>query len=64
MQITGRNLDLVELALDYALDELHNRIATCPDVEQYADDLAEIDELRQRMRRLGLRVSAAVSRES
>jgi cell fate (sporulation/competence/biofilm development) regulator YmcA (YheA/YmcA/DUF963 family) len=64
MQITGRNLVLVELAIDYALDELHNRIATCPDVEQYADDLAEIDELRQRMRRLGLRVSAAVSRES
>jgi hypothetical protein len=64
MQITGRNLALVELAIDYALVELHNLIATCPNVAEYADDLAEIEALRDRMRGLGLRVSAAVSRES
>ena len=33
---------LVYEALELALSELHNMIATCPDVTLYADDIKEI----------------------
>jgi hypothetical protein len=42
MQFTGHNLQMVEFGLELALDELHNRIATCPDVVEYAEDLERI----------------------
>lgn len=40
MEFTGKNLEIVRHALDLAKDELHNQIATCPDVVEYAEDIA------------------------
>lgn len=42
MQFTGHNLALVREGLSLALMELHNEIATCPDVIKYAEDLDDI----------------------
>lgn len=52
MQVSGKNLVLVLEAIDLALDELHNQEATCPDVNHFAKDLAEIDEKREKFKRL------------
>lgn len=43
MQFTGKNLMLVREALELAQSELHNQIATCPDVDEYADDIEELE---------------------
>lgn len=40
MQFTGKNLVILRDALELAKDELHNQIATCPDVVEYAEDIA------------------------
>lgn len=56
MQISGKNLSLVDEAIDLALTELHNQEATCPDVITYADDLVEIDKKRERFKKLRERI--------
>jgi hypothetical protein len=64
MQITGRNLELVRDALWGALADVHNAIATCPDVVAYADDIEEHEKERQEYLRILARVQAAVDKES
>lgn len=49
MQFSGTNLELVAEAMDFALAEIHNQIATCPDVIEYADELDELALLYARM---------------
>lgn len=43
MQFTGKNLVLVLWALNDAIHEVHNQIATCPDVNEYAEELDEYE---------------------
>lgn len=43
MQFTGKNLVRVRDALELAQSELHNMIATCPDVIRYEDEIAEYE---------------------
>jgi hypothetical protein len=62
MQITGKNLELVRYALDLADAELHNQIATCPDVEKYAEDIIEIEREQVKVRKLLARVNKALNR--
>lgn len=52
MQFTGENLVLIREALELAQSELHNQIATCPDVYEYADDIEELESEKRKLKRL------------
>lgn len=56
MRFTGRNLELVAVALAWALDEVRTRIGSCPDVKEYADDIAELEAIGEELWLLGMRV--------
>ena len=56
MQISGKNLDLMAEAIELALAELHNQIATCPDVIRFADDIEEIEIKQNQLLRLQQRI--------
>lgn len=62
MEFTGRNLDLVAIAFAYALDAVRMEIGSCPDVTEYADDIAELEALGDRLAALSARVIAALER--
>ncbi len=62
VQITGRNLELVWQALELADLELHNQIATCPDVIEFAEDIELIEEEQRQLARLKVRVERALNR--
>lgn len=56
MKFTGKNLELVRTALDMALSDIHNGIATCPDVNEYADDLDVLEIEREKIEKLIKRI--------
>lgn len=60
MIFTGRNLELVRDGLRYALAELHNRIATCPNVFDpvYAEAIEELEEMQKDVFKLLTRIYA------
>ena len=62
MQITGKNLRLVHDALIDAIAEVHNRIATCPDVFYYADDIEECEQEKAAYESLLARVQQNLTR--
>ena len=64
MNFSGKNLQLVRDALDLAIAELHNQIATCPDVREFADDIAAVEREKMRIGSLRARVDAAIAREN
>ena len=64
MIFTGKNLQLVRDSLDLAIAELHNQIATCPDVREFADDIAEYEREKMRIGALRERVDRAITREA
>lgn len=55
---TFEEIHLIEEALRLADDALHNEIATCPDVNVYADDIAEIEAKRVAIAALRDKVAA------
>lgn len=63
MKITGKNLRLVSYALSLSLDEIHNMIATCPDVNEFAEDIAEYKRDRAKIERFKARVDQAIAKE-
>lgn len=63
MQITGQNLCLVAEALRDAKAEMHNQIATCPDVDAYAEDIDECEVWIMRYNKLLARVERALIKE-
>ncbi len=63
MQFSGNNLTWVAYALELADAELHNQIATCPDVNEYADFLEELEEERAYLGKLLERVREAIAKE-
>lgn len=58
MQFTGKNLILILYALNDAIFEIQNQIATCPDVREYWEDLEELDDDKQEYVKLRDRVLA------
>lgn len=60
MQFTGKNLRLVHDALIDALAEVHNRIAACPDVNEFAEDLLDCEAERKDYQNLLNRVKRKV----
>lgn len=63
MRISGKSLELVQRALYLACEELHNQIATCPDVVEFAEDIAELQEEKRVLMKLAARVDAALEKE-
>lgn len=60
MIFTGKNLLMVKRGIALALDEIHNQIATCPDVIRYEDDIVELEAEKARFERLLARVDRAL----
>jgi len=56
MTFSGDNLALVRSSLNLALDELHNMIATCPDIVEHAEAIEEYEQEQKRVRRLATRI--------
>lgn len=63
MKFTGRNLYRIYEALGFAISDLHNQIATCPDVFEYADDIEELEQQKAEFQRIKDDVLASLERE-
>lgn len=50
---------MVHWGIELAIAELHNQIATCPDVIEYADDIARIERHQAKFERLLKRIEAS-----
>lgn len=55
---------LIRSGIDLAIAEIHNQIATCPDVELYGSDLDELEIEREQYRKLAQRIDAKLSVET
>ena len=64
MQFTGKNLRLVREGISLALAELHNQLATCPDVNLYERDLDDIEYQQADYEKLLAKIDLAVAKES
>lgn len=64
MNFTGRNLDLVERAIEMALVELHNQIGTVPNVIQHEDMVIELENEVHIYQRLLARVRRTTARQA
>lgn len=49
LQLKRGDKALIKRGLQYALDELHNQIATCPNVMEYADEIMKINKESERI---------------
>jgi len=63
MQFTGKNLVFLHEMLELAKAELHNEIATCPDVVLYAEDIAACKTTGAKLQRLLDRVDHELDKE-
>lgn len=63
MKFTGHSLKLLRQGVLYALDETQNQIATCPDVNLYGDDLAQLEADSVRFNNLLERINKAIAKE-
>lgn len=63
MRIAGKDLKRIERAVELAKDEIHNRIATCPDVVAYADDIKELRAEKVRMELLLKKIQRGIAQE-
>lgn len=64
MKFTGRNLQRVQYAVTLAIAEVHNEIATCPDVKVYAEDIAALQESKAEFERLLVSIDEAIEKEA
>lgn len=62
ISFSGRAAWLVRDALALAADELHNQIATCPNVIHYADEIEELEEERAEILKTLARVDRTISK--
>lgn len=58
MKFSGNSLVMVHRAVELAIAELHTQIASCPDVFEYADEIAELECERARFENLLGRIEA------
>ena len=63
MKFTGHNLEMVKQSIELALAEIHNQIATCPDVNRYAQELEDLEAEKARFQRLLDRVTHNLTKE-
>lgn len=63
MQFTKRNLQLVRDAVELAIAHLHNEIATCPDVVEYAEQIKEHEAEQEEFKRLLRKIDYNIVKE-
>lgn len=63
MQFTGKRLVMVRQGIELAISELHNQIATCPDVGHYADDLDALEAEKARYEKLLRQIDRSIAKE-
>ena len=64
MTFTGYNLILVRQALGRAIDDIHAEIASCPNVDLYADEIDDLERDKADYERLIKRVDKALAKEA
>lgn len=64
MSFTGKSLGMVRRGVDLALGELHNQIATCPDVSAHADDIEELELEKAKFQKLLARIDRALATQA
>lgn len=60
LNLSTTDLYLIVQAIDLARAEVHNQVATCPDVVLYAEELEELDHVDDRLVDLKTRIEKAV----
>lgn len=63
MIFTGPNLLMVRTGIALALAELHNQIATCPNVFEFADAIDELEQQKRDYENLLDRIDVALAKE-
>lgn len=63
MQFTGKNLLLVRDSIGWAISDIQNDIGQCPNVFEYAADIAEWKENIAELEKLLVRVEAGLLKE-
>jgi hypothetical protein len=63
MIFTGKNLELIDYALELAIDEVKNQIATCPDVIAYSADIDDCEVLKGKLQRMRNRIANNCTRK-
>jgi hypothetical protein len=56
MTFSNSSLQMVRRGISLACDELHNQIATCPDVNEYAEDIVEYERELDCFKKLLVRI--------
>lgn len=47
MTFSGHNLQTIRCAVELAIEAVHMHIASCPDVEEYAEDIEVLEQDKQ-----------------
>lgn len=56
MSFSGDNLQTIRYAVELAIEAVHMHIASCPDVEEYAEDIEVLEQDKQVFKDLLLRI--------
>ena len=60
MQVTGKNLDVLLIALELAEEQIRNKIVTCHEPEKYKEKLAELNKQLKNINTLISRTEEAI----
>lgn len=63
MMFTGSNLRLLRCAVELAMSDIHNQIATCPDEHEYEGDLHCLQDAEIRYSKLLERIDTGLEKE-
>lgn len=56
MSFSGDNLQTIRCAVELAIEAVHMHIASCPNVEEYAEDIEVLEQDKQVFKDLLLRI--------
>ncbi|MGG2044860.1 hypothetical protein [Burkholderia gladioli] len=63
MNFTGKNLQLIRSAIEGSIADFRMHIASCPDVNEYADDIEAYEREIHKLERLAARIDRSLARE-
>lgn len=61
MQFTGKNLELLSEALEYAISGINLEIGVHPDPVNYEDEIDELEETRERIKKMKARIDRGLN---
>lgn len=56
MAFSGDNLQTIRYAVELAIEAIHTHIASCPNIEEYAEDIEVLEQDKQVFKDLLLRI--------